>query len=101
MVVVRSHHPWNEPPRSYRERPAGGVWWWNAYAAMASGRLPPWMSGKVMSPPAISLTNAGVLSAANHRVNKSLILSEGMKSLIGWVRLILLRQTHCRSADRA
>ena len=58
-------------------------WWWNAYAAIARGRLPPWMSGKVMSPPAISLTNAGVLSAANQRLNKSLILSEGMKSLIG------------------
>ena len=70
-------------------------------AAIARGRLPPWISGKVMSPPAISLTRSGVLSAVSQRVNKSRIRSDGMKSLIGCDRLILLRQTHCRSADRA
>jgi hypothetical protein len=52
-------------------------------AAIARGRLPPWISGKVMSPPAISLTKAGVLSAASQRVNKARIRSDGMNSLIG------------------
>jgi hypothetical protein len=37
----------------------------------------------VMSPPAISLTKAGVLSAASQRVNKARIRSDGMNSLIG------------------